>query len=94
MPYSNIRAGLVALVFALFFSLVLAVPIPATASSLSSSLTPRSNPSLYGRQFDNSDFSLSRRMSTLPLDDDNQLERRKVAAAIKVCLNLFSLNAE
>jgi hypothetical protein len=46
---SNIRsrAGLVALVFALIISLVSAVPIPATESGLSSTLSARSNLNLH-----------------------------------------------
>ena len=75
MHYSNIRsrAGLVALVFkfALINSLVSAVPIPATESGLSATVTlpPRSNPSLNGQKHirsDNAKISLSGRMSTLP----------------------------
>ena len=68
------RAGLVALVFALIISLVSAVPISATESGLSTSSSPRSNPSLNGRnqihhRVDTpkiSEISLSGRMSTLP----------------------------
>ena len=54
MQYSlaNIRsrAGLVALIFALIISLVSAVPIPATESGLSSTLSRRDNinPTLNG----------------------------------------------
>jgi hypothetical protein len=65
------RAGLVALVFALIISLVSAVPIPATDSGLSSTLSPHTI-NLNGQnhiQLDAASFekiSLSGRMSTLP----------------------------
>jgi hypothetical protein len=74
MNFSNIRsrAGLVALVFALIISLVSAVPIPISESRLSSTSSPRSNPSLNGQnqiQLDTTateKIPLKGRMSTLP----------------------------
>jgi len=79
MHYS--RAGLVALVFALIISLVSAIPIPATESRLSSTLSLRSIPIPDGQdhiQPDNariSEISLSGRVSTLPLA--SRLTRRQ-----------------
>ena len=69
MQYSNIRsrAGLVALVFALIISLVSAVPIPATESGFSSTLSLRST-TLDGQdiQLDTAKIPLGGRMSILP----------------------------
>ena len=91
MHYLNIssRAGLVALVqvFALIISLVSAVPIPATESGLSSTLPPRSNPTLNGKdhiQLDTAkipEISLSGRMSTLPA------ATRALTRRVRYCLS-------
>jgi gas vesicle protein len=100
MQYSKIRsrAGLVALVFALIISLVSAVPIPATESGLSSTLSPPSNPSLNGKdhiQLDTAripEISLSGRMSTLPAAT-RALTRRHIPTSMDnqlVRRNVFS----
>jgi len=106
MPYSNIRsrAGLVALVFALIISLVSAAPVPATASGLSSTLSPRSDPS----QSDGSEINFSGRMSTLPfatrltlqqdisntMVDDGQLVRRSLASRTKAIFHKAKVGLE
>ena len=82
MQYS--RAGLVALLFTLIISLVSAVPVPATESTFSSTLSSRTIPNLNGLdriQIDTPGIPkilLSGRMSTLPL-------ATKLARRVRYC---------
>ena len=90
MRYS--RAGLVALVFALIISLVSALPLHATEPRLSSTLSPRINLNINGKNHIQVnptrilEIPLSGRMSTLPLA--TRLTRRVLLLSIYLLLSI------